>query len=85
MSIETRCRRCGREYEADCAAILAGLWRLCPACRDPRPPGAGVPAAVAGAIRAHLDGAAWERAGATEAAEAASLRDFFAAWPGVGR
>lgn len=41
MSILTRCRRCGREYEADRAAILAGpaVWRLCPPCRDPNPPG----------------------------------------------
>ena len=85
MPIEIRCRRCGRPFVADRTAILAGRWRLCPACRDPRPPGGGDAGAVAGAIRAHLDGAAWERAGATEAAEAASLRDFFAAWPGVGR
>ena len=38
MSITTRCRRCGRAVEADRAAILSGLWRLCPACRDPQPP-----------------------------------------------
>ena len=41
MTITMRCRRCGREYDADRAAILAGpaRWRLCPACHDPSPPG----------------------------------------------
>lgn len=41
MSIETRCRRCGRIYTADRTAILAGpaVWRLCPDCRHPNPPG----------------------------------------------
>lgn len=38
MSIQTRCRRCGREFEADRAAILSGCWRLCPDCRDLPPP-----------------------------------------------
>jgi len=33
------------------------------------------------AILDHLDLDAWELAGTTEAAEMASLHDFFAAWP----
>jgi len=40
MSIETRCRRWGRPFVADRAAIVAGRWRLCPAWRAPSPPGA---------------------------------------------
>lgn len=43
MPLATTCRRCGIEHEPDRAAILAGTWRHCPACRDPdaeRPPGA---------------------------------------------
>ena len=39
MSITTRCRRCGRTFQLDRAAILAGRWRLCSACRDSSPPG----------------------------------------------
>ena len=41
MTITTRCRNCGREYDADRAAIRLGprWWRLCPVCRDPSPPG----------------------------------------------
>ena len=39
MGMRTRCRRCGREYDLDRAAIVAGRWRLCPACRDLPPPG----------------------------------------------
>lgn len=41
MTIELHCRRCGRIFTTDRAAILAGphLWRLCPECRDPSPPG----------------------------------------------
>jgi len=39
--IEVRCRRCGRPFVADRAAILARRWSLCPACRDPLPPGGG--------------------------------------------
>lgn len=38
MTIATHCRRCGAEHEPDRAAILAGTWRDCPACRDPDPP-----------------------------------------------
>ncbi len=38
MSIITICRRCGAEFEADHRVIVAGAWRLCPACRDPAPP-----------------------------------------------
>jgi len=38
---------------------------------------------VEAAVVAHLDVAAWERAGATEEAEVASLRDFFASWQGA--
>ncbi len=51
MPIEVRCRRCGRPFVADRAAILAGRWRLCPACRDPSPSGAprGRPRPAAGA------------------------------------
>jgi len=50
MSITTRCRRCGREYDADRAAILVGprWWRLCPTCRGPLPPTGGVPVADGG-------------------------------------
>lgn len=33
MTIITACRRCGIEFEPDRAAIVAGTWRLCPACR----------------------------------------------------
>lgn len=33
MSIVTRCRGCGVEFEADRIAIVAGSWRLCAACR----------------------------------------------------
>jgi hypothetical protein len=37
--ITTTCRRCGTEFEPDREAIVAGAWRLCPACRDtPRGP-----------------------------------------------
>jgi len=39
MSVIVVCRRCGREFAPDRRAILAGRWRLCPACRDPEPPG----------------------------------------------
>jgi len=39
VSIVTRCRRCGVEYEADRATILAATWRLCPRCRPPAPAG----------------------------------------------
>jgi uncharacterized protein (DUF983 family) len=34
MTLATTCRQCGREYELDPAAIRAGQWRLCPACRE---------------------------------------------------
>ena len=42
MIVTTRCRRCGRDFDADRAAILTGprFWKLCPLCRDPGPPGA---------------------------------------------
>lgn len=42
MSIEICCRRCGRPFVPDRRAIVAGpaVWRLCPDCRDPSPPGA---------------------------------------------
>lgn len=43
MSLSTRCRRCGREYDLDRAAILAGTWRLCPSCRTPPGGAAGQP------------------------------------------
>ena len=41
MPITTRCHRCGAEFDADRAAILDGpkVWKVCPACRDPNPPG----------------------------------------------
>ena len=32
----TTCRHCGREFEPDRRAIVAGSWRLCPACQ-PQP------------------------------------------------
>ena len=35
--ITTTCRRCGQEFEPDRRAIVAGSWRLCPACQ-PQPP-----------------------------------------------
>lgn len=35
------------------------------------------------AILDHIDLNSWERSGSTEAAERASLKDFFAAWPGA--
>jgi hypothetical protein len=38
---------------------------------------------VDAAIRAHVDIAAWELAGSTEAAERASLQEFFETWPGA--
>ena len=37
MSIVARCRRRGRAFAADRAAIDAGAWRSCPACRPPAP------------------------------------------------
>jgi hypothetical protein len=48
MAVEVSCRRCGESFDADRRAILAGpaVWRLCPACRHPNPPGglaAGAP------------------------------------------
>lgn len=39
--------------------------------------------AVDAAIRAHVDLDAWELAGSTEAAEIASLQEFFESWPGA--
>ena len=41
MGMRTRGRRCGREYDLDRAAIVAGRWRLCPSCRG-LPPGGRV-------------------------------------------
>lgn len=38
MSILTTCKDCGAEFEADSAAITAGVWRSCPACRLATPP-----------------------------------------------
>lgn len=38
--IITTCRTCGLGFEPDRAAILAGVWRVCPDCRgvgDPTP------------------------------------------------
>lgn len=35
MSLIVTCRTCGRDYEPDRAAIIAGLWRDCPECRPP--------------------------------------------------
>jgi len=34
MTIATTCRQCARAFDADRAAIVAGTWRLCPACRE---------------------------------------------------
>lgn len=34
MPILTRRRRCGAELEPDRRAPAAGVWRLCPECRD---------------------------------------------------
>ena len=31
----TTCRTCGREFEPDHTAIVAGTWRICPVCRSP--------------------------------------------------
>jgi len=48
MTIATWCRRCGSEFTADRAAILAGRWRLCPDCRaKPAPVGRDEPPRVA--------------------------------------
>ena len=33
-TIQTWCRRCGREFVADRRAIVAGSWRLCRDCRE---------------------------------------------------
>jgi hypothetical protein len=38
MSVVVTCRLCGTELEPDHRAVVAGPWRLCPACR-PEPPG----------------------------------------------
>jgi hypothetical protein len=32
--ITTTCRRCRAEFEPGREAIVAGTWRLCPACRS---------------------------------------------------
>lgn len=37
MTISTTCRTCGREFEADRDAFVAGSWRQCPDCRKPQP------------------------------------------------
>ena len=44
-TIQTWCRRCGREFVADRRAIVSGAWRLCPDCRaePPRVPTADRP------------------------------------------
>jgi hypothetical protein len=34
--ITTTCRRCGAEFAPDHRAIVAGSWRVCPACQ-PQP------------------------------------------------
>lgn len=34
MKLSTTCRQCGREYVPDDAAIRAGTWQLCAACRQ---------------------------------------------------
>jgi hypothetical protein len=44
--IATTCRRCGTEFEPSREAIVAGAWRLCPACRDVGPPGLADQAAL---------------------------------------
>jgi hypothetical protein len=31
------CRNCRVEFAPDREAIVAGAWRLCPACRNPSP------------------------------------------------
>jgi hypothetical protein len=36
MTVVVPCRACGKEYEPDRRAIVAGSWRLCPACA-PKP------------------------------------------------
>jgi len=36
-TIQTWCRRCGREFVADRASVVAGVWRLCPDCRGEPP------------------------------------------------
>jgi hypothetical protein len=35
--IETVCRKCGNAFEPDRRAIVGGVWRLCPSCRDDDP------------------------------------------------
>ncbi len=37
-AIITTCRRCYQEYEPDRRAIVAGVWRLCPTCREAEAP-----------------------------------------------
>jgi hypothetical protein len=32
-AVISTCRGCGAEFEADRRTILAGSWRICPACR----------------------------------------------------
>lgn len=47
MSLTTRCRRCGRAYPLDRAALLSGQRRFCPACRNPPgTPASGAPDVV---------------------------------------
>jgi hypothetical protein len=41
-TIAVDCRRCGQEFEPGREAIVAGTWRLCPACRGVRPTGPAV-------------------------------------------
>jgi hypothetical protein len=36
MTVVVSCRQCGRGFEPDRRAIVAGSWRLCPACQ-PQP------------------------------------------------
>ncbi len=43
MTMQTRCKRCGRLFDLDRTVILYGKWRLCPDCRGPLPPTGGVP------------------------------------------
>ncbi len=37
-AIITVCLQCGMEFEPDHDAILAGTWRVCPACRTATAP-----------------------------------------------
>lgn len=43
MTVQTRCKRCGRLFELDRDAMTKGRRPLCPDCRRPQPPPGGLP------------------------------------------